>query len=163
MTEMLAGIPVFLNTDYLKCRSDFKHRKQLIFTGPIDEFFSFRLGRLKYRGQKRTRSYFPDKKYVQPCAQVNNPDPGCGSHVRTLEWKHLMPPDFDKERPGTVITKEIPCDVEHPNDYEYPFPDSTNRKLYEAYARAAAQFPGNTDITTWIRRSERRWLSRNVF
>jgi UDP-galactopyranose mutase len=141
MKKMLDGIPVRLSTDYLNSREDFRHKKCLIFTGPIDELFSFSHGRLKYRGQRRTHRYVTDRDTILPCAQVNNPDPAQGSHVRSLEWKYLMPPGFVKNNIGTVITTETPYTAQDPNDYEYPFPDAENRKIYQTYAQRANQIP----------------------
>ena len=139
MRNMLAGIPVVLDCDWLKDREAYRARKLLVFTGPIDEFFGFELGRLKYRGQQRESEYREDVQLVQPCGQVNNPDPTCGPHIRTLEWKHMM---SDAERPsvrGTVLTREITVTPTDPNAYEYPFPDDANAALYQQYrARAAA-------------------------
>jgi UDP-galactopyranose mutase len=141
MKKMLEGIPVFLGVDYLKCKEDFRHKQHLIYTGPIDEMLSFKFGRLKYRGQRRECRYLADADHVLPSAQVNNPDPVCGAHVRTMEWKYLMPADLAKKSVGTVITTETPYTSENPNDYEYPFPDSINQKLYQAYYHMAAQLP----------------------
>ena len=137
--KILEGIPFCLNTDFLQRREEFKHKKCLIYTGPIDEFYSFNLGRLKYRGQRRRHEYYPDKQQILPCGQVNNPDPHCGAHIRTLEWKYMMPADCGGEIAGTVITYEVPYTVQCPNDYEYPFPDAANQELYKAYARLAGQ------------------------
>lgn len=139
MRKMLDGIPVYLNTDFLEHRGEFRHKKRLIFTGPIDEFYSFNLGRLKYRGQRRRHEYYPHKHHILPCAQVNNPDPGCGPHIRTLEWKYMMPADFTGNSAGTAITYETPYTVECPDYYEYPFPNASNQELYQAYARVAGQ------------------------
>jgi UDP-galactopyranose mutase len=141
MKKMLDGIPVYLRTDYLKSKEEFRYKKSLIFTGPIDEMFSFSHGRLKYRGQRRIHRYFPDEDSILPCAQVNNPDPANGPHVRTLEWKYMMPPDFAKNSVGTMITTETPYTAQDPNDYEYPFPDADNRRLYQIYAQIAKQVP----------------------
>jgi UDP-galactopyranose mutase len=141
MKKMLDGIPVFLGTDYLKGKEGFRHKKRLIFTGPIDELFSFRFGRLKYRGQRRDSSFFRDRDRVLPSAQVNNPDHAYGAHVRTIEWKHLMAPDLAKKIVGTVITTETPYTALDPNDYEYPFPDAVNRRLYQDYVQAADHIP----------------------
>jgi UDP-galactopyranose mutase len=58
MRNLIAGIPIILNLDYLKNKDMFDVRKMLIFTGPIDEFFDFDYGKLAYRGQKRIHSYF---------------------------------------------------------------------------------------------------------
>src|SRR5207253_5206914 len=59
-------------SDYLKERSALPKSKKLIFTGPIDEYFGFELGRLRYRGQRRVHEILPDVTTLQPCAQVNH-------------------------------------------------------------------------------------------
>jgi UDP-galactopyranose mutase len=140
--KILDDIPVYLSTDYIKNREEFRHKKCLIFTGPIDELFSYGHGRLKYRGQRRIHSYFPHKNSILPCAQLNNPDPLHGPHIRTLEWKYMMLPDTVKNIIGTVITTETPYTAHDPNDYEYPFPDANNQEMYRAYAKIANQVPG---------------------
>jgi UDP-galactopyranose mutase len=141
MENLLAGIPVVLNCNYLSHREELKPRRMVIFTGPIDEYFGFDLGRLKYRGQIRTHEYLPDTDWALPCGQVNNPDPANGAHIRTLEWKQMMPRDHAARIHGTVLTREVPQTPENPSDYEYPFPDDANARLYETYrerARAVA-------------------------
>jgi UDP-galactopyranose mutase len=140
--SILAGIPVVSNFDYLKNKQRIKARKLLVFTGPIDEFFGYDLGRLRYRGQKREHSYLPDQTLVQPCGQVNNPDPANGSHIRTLEWKHMMPPEEIPHIKGTVLTREQTFSPEDPNQQEYPFPDKHNQQLYQRYRARAEAIPG---------------------
>jgi UDP-galactopyranose mutase len=144
MRRMLEGIPVLLNCDFLANRSGFTGQKATIFTGPIDEFFGADLGRLKYRGQQRTHEYFPDADYLQPCGQVNNPDPAHGLHIRTLEWKHMMEPEYAERIRGTVLTREVTVTATDPNEFEYPFPDATNARLYEAYRQRAEAISGLT-------------------
>lgn len=141
MKQMLNGIPVLTRTDYLENTGDFKPRKMLIFTGPIDEFFSFKLGRLKYRAQHRKHEFLPNVSYVQPAAQVNNPSEQSGPHIRTLEWKHLVPHDASKGIRGSVVTTETPYTPVDPDAYEYPFPDMANQELFRSYARLAAAIP----------------------
>lgn len=141
MGNMLADIPTWLNYDYLQHKSALKVRKYLIFTGPIDEFFGFDLGKLKYRAQKRAHEYLADTDYFQPCGQVNNPTPMHGPHIRTLEWKYMMPPEQTKGIKGTVITRETPFTPNHPDHYEYPFPDKISKNLYLAYRRRANTIP----------------------
>lgn len=140
MQNLLQGIPILLNCDYLTQRDQFTATRKTIFTGPIDEYFNFDLGKLKYRGQTREHQYHPDTAYAQPCGQVNNPDPTAGPHIRTLEWKHMMPPSYASRIQGTVLTREITHTPENPDHYEYPFPDEANARLYAAYReRAQAQ------------------------
>jgi UDP-galactopyranose mutase len=136
--NILAGIPVLLNFDYLSRRDEIKARKWLVFSGPIDEFFGFNLGRLAYRGQRRKHTYLPDvARFAQVCGQINNPTHAGGAHIRTLEWKHMMPPDTAARIRGTVLTTETPFTPQQPNDYEYPLPDEANAKRYQAYRRQA--------------------------
>jgi UDP-galactopyranose mutase len=139
--NLLRGIPVVMGVDYLAVKPDVRARRRLIFTGPIDEFFDFAWGRLVYRGQQRQHEYLPDLDFAQPCCQVNNPDQFNGPHIRTLEWKHLMPREFAERIRGTVLTREVtttPLDTDH---YEYPFPDDANASLYRRYRERAETVP----------------------
>ncbi|MCL5030025.1 MAG: NAD(P)-binding protein [Bacteroidetes bacterium] len=135
--NLIDGIPVILNFDFLQNQEMFDVRKKLIFTGPIDEYYNFELGKLEYRGQKRIHSYFEDKDFYQPCGQVNYPSPEQGNFIRILEWKHILPTEYSKRIKGTVITKEIPFSPQNPNDYEYPFPSSRNQTLFKKYVQRA--------------------------
>ena len=141
MERMLKGIPVILNCDYLRQRNHFRARKLLVFTGPIDEFFDFDIGKLKYRGQQREHRYLSKVDWAQPCVQVNNPNPANGRHIRTLEWKHIMDSDEAKRARGTVLTRETTVTPNDPNNYEYPCPDVANTKLYKHYATRAQIIP----------------------
>lgn len=137
MKKMLEGIPLRLGTDYLRLRDQFIPGKKLVFTGPIDEFFDFELGRLKYRGQAREHTYLHDTEWFQPYAQVNNPDPVCGAHIRTIEWKHMLPTAEAARARGTLLTRETPFTPAEPDHYEYPFPDAENATLYRRYRERA--------------------------
>jgi UDP-galactopyranose mutase len=141
MQNMLAGIPLRLNYDFLQNRPAIEGRRGLIFTGPIDEFFGFRLGKLRYRGQIREHRHLPAPDYLQPCQQINNPQWENGPHIRTIEWKHMMPRAEAVRVQGTVITTERTITPANPNAYEYPFPDATNAALYQAYAKEAEGLP----------------------
>ena len=137
---MLEGIPIRLGVDYLANRQEFRARKLVIFTGPIDEFFDYELGRLAYRGQHRKTTYLPDTDYVHPSAQINNP--GDGAHIRDIEWKHLLPKHEAAQVRGTVLMRETPCTPDDPQHFEYPFPDDINRKAYQVYRSLANDEPG---------------------
>ena len=135
--RILEGIPVQTGVDYLRRRGEFSARKLLVFTGPIDEYFGFELGKLAYRGQQRSHRYLSGVEYAQPCGQVNNPLHSGGPHIRTLEWKHMMPKELAARIQGTLITRETPFTPDHPSEYEYPFPDERNAELYQSYRRRA--------------------------
>ncbi len=134
--SMLDGIPVITDFDYLVNQSKVIANKLLLFTGPIDEFFNYKYGKLKYRGQNRRIEHLQDVEQFQPCIQVNYPnidDP----RIRTIEWKHLMHADEKEKVQGTVLTHETPFTPENSNQYEYPFPDKLNKHLYEQYRKEA--------------------------
>jgi len=135
--RLFEGIPVQTGVDYLKRRGDYAANELLIFTGPIDAYFGHDLGPLAYRGQRRDHVYREDAAFAQPCGQVNAPRHEHGSHIRTLEWKHMMPPAEQPACPGTVITTETPHTPRDPDGFEYPFPDAANRQRYEAYRKRA--------------------------
>ncbi len=137
--NMLDGIPVVLNCDYLREKGLFGRPGLVIYTGAIDEYFGFVLGRLQYRSQRREVDYQPDAGLLQPCAQVNNP---CGpGELRSIEWKHVMRPDHAARITGTVITREWPYTPTSPDEYEYPMPDARNLDLYRRYARLSTEQP----------------------
>lgn len=137
MKNMLASVPVILNFDYLKHREDIRVKKMVIFSGAIDEFFDYEYGRLAYRGQEREHVYLPDTDYALPACQINNPDPLNGTHIRTLEWKRMLPEEYARRITGTVLTHETTVSPTNPHRYEYPFPDTENAQLYARYRERA--------------------------
>ncbi len=136
--KVIGDIPLKLEFDYLQNKNEVVANKMLIFTGPIDEFFGYKYGKLKYRGQNRRIEYLPDTNEYQPCIQVNYPDTD-DPRIRTIEWKHLMHPDEKSSVRGTVLTHETPFTPENANQYEYPFPDKLNKSLYNNYRSEAEQ------------------------
>jgi UDP-galactopyranose mutase len=155
MQRMLAGIPVVLNCDYLNERSNFNAKHLTVFTGPIDQFFGYSLGRLAYRGQRRASYFVEGVDLVQPVPQVNNPNPNGGDHIRTLEWKHMLPKEECARIRGTLLTTETPFSPTDPDLCEYPFPDETNRQLYKAYRELADR---NKSVLICGRLGEYRYL-----
>jgi len=134
--NMIGNIPLQLEIDYLKNKENIAADKMLIFTGPIDEFFGFKYGKLKYRSQNRVMKYYKNTAQYQPSVQVNYPDID-EPRLRTIEWKHLMCPDERDKVEGTVLTHETPFTPENSNQYEYPFPDNINKNLYMQYKAEA--------------------------
>ena len=139
---ILDGIPARLGIDFLQVKEDLKAKRKLIFTGPIDEFFGFDIGKLKYRGQKRCHEYFPNSKQCQPVGQINTPQHRDGNSIRRLEWIHMMDHKEKQGIHGTVCTTETPFSPSEPNEFEYPFPDQLNNALYSEYRKKAGFLSG---------------------
>ena len=134
MHKMLTGIKLELGVDFLRHRDKFA-AKHLIFTGPIDEYFDFKLGKLAYRGQQRDHKYHQTNTFILPVGQVNYPRHADGKLIRAIEWKHMSKPNAVVN--GTVITTETPFSPVLPDEYEYPFPDLQNKSLYGKYRELA--------------------------
>lgn len=125
--EMLnnKNITLKLNTDFFKMRNKIKYKK-LIYTGPIDQFFNYKFGKLQYR-----RIHFSfethDLENFQPKAVVNFPDPDV-PYTRITEFKKF----YNKKLPGTVICKELPFRDEEP---AYPVINKKNTALANRYMK----------------------------
>jgi UDP-galactopyranose mutase len=141
MANLLKGIPVLLNCDHLISPKSVTAKTKLIFTGPIDEYFGFKLGRLRYRGQGRQHVYYPNATLKQAVAQVNYPSARQGRRIRTIEWKHLLPREQGTRIKGTVVTTETPFTPSNPGEFEYPFPDQASRTLFMQYEKLASASP----------------------
>ncbi len=135
--NMLKGVPVLLNYNAMCNRVDYE---RMVWTGPIDEFYNYQHGRLRYRTQRREHHCIglgQQGVFFQDVAQVNNP---AGPSIRTIEWKHLSPRRHD----GTLITREYPQDSTDPDTHEYPFPSEEEQARYRLYAEDAKQLPNVT-------------------
>jgi UDP-galactopyranose mutase len=105
---------------------------RLVFTGPIDEFFDYRYGRLPYRSLK-FRHETHARETFQPVANVNYPDEAT-PFTRITEYKHLT----GQRHPSTSITYEYPT---ADGDPYYPIPRPENQALFKRYEALAAQRP----------------------
>ena len=79
-------ITVRLNTEFRRARGcrRFGH---IIYSGPVDEYFDFRFGRLPYRSLRFVHETL-DMPQFQPAAVVNYPDEAV-KYTRITEYKHL--------------------------------------------------------------------------
>lgn len=124
------NIKVMLNTDYREIRDVFSYR-EMIYTGPIDEFFDYRFGELPYRSL-----LFKHKTLNQPVYQsapvVNYPNEH--PYTRITEFKYLT----GQEHPKTSIVYEFP---RAEGDPYYPVPRPENTELYKKYKALADSTP----------------------
>ncbi len=114
------NIEVLLDTEYRDARQVYAH-DHLVFTGPIDEFFDYRYGRLPYRSLKFEHVTL-DQELHQPVAVVNYPDEAV-PFTRITEYKHLT----GQQHSRTSITREYPC---ADGDPFYPVPRAENQDMF---------------------------------
>ena len=113
-------------TDYKDVKEVVPHRR-VIFTGPIDEYFDFRFGKLPYRSLRFEHKTL-DKAWHQPVAVVNYPQ--SKDYTRVTEYKHLT----GQEHAKTALTYEYPSAE---GDPYYPIPKAENQELFKKYERLA--------------------------
>jgi UDP-galactopyranose mutase len=147
------NIKVMLNTDYRDVKQWVPY-EQLVFTGPVDEYFDCRYGKLPYRCLEFKHETV-NKEWVQPVAVINYPNDY--AYTRVTEFKHLT----GQEHPKTSLVYEFSCAE---GDPYYPIPRAENAELYKKYAALAEQTPNvhfvgrlaTINTTTWTKWWRRR-------
>lgn len=130
------NIDILLDTDYRDVRSRYSY-DHLVFTGPIDEFFDHRYGRLPYRSLRFEHETL-DQEWAQSVATVNYPDEAV-PYTRITEYKHLT----GQCSARTSVTREYPCAE---GDPYYPVPRPENQALFKRYEALAAATPDVTFV-----------------
>ena len=127
--EMLDGIEVKLNTDFFDNKEKFLNMaNKIVYTGALDEYFDYKLGKLEYRSLKFDTKIF-DKVNYQGNDVVNYTGREV-DYTRVIEHKHF---EFDTTSPKTVVTFEYPADYEEGMEKYYTVNDDRNNKLADEY------------------------------
>jgi len=126
--KLLENVDVMTSIDYFEDKSILDDiAEKVIYTGKIDAFFNYKLGRLDYRSL-----YFDtkvlDTNNFQGNAVVNYTDKGV-DYTRIIEHKHFEFGTQDK----TVITKEYPHEFSLDDEPYYPLNNEENNSLFESY------------------------------
>ena len=130
--NMLDGIEVRLSTDYLKEKEELdKLASNVVYTGPIDEYFGYKLGTLEYRSVRFETEVLDTDNY-QGVAVVNYTDRET-PYTRVIEHKHF---EFGTQK-KTVISREYSTDWKEGMEPYYPVNDARNQELYQKYAALA--------------------------
>jgi len=130
--RMLAhpNIKVMLNTDWREIDGVIPYR-DLVYTGPVDEFFDHRYGPLPYRSLDfRFETHDGDR--VQAAAVINYPQEH--DYTRVTEFKWLTGQQHHK----TTVVYEYP---KAGGDPYYPVPRPQNNELYKRYKALADALP----------------------
>ena len=138
IANLLDGIEVRLNTDYLENKAALDAlADKVVYTGPIDAYFDYKLGTLEYRSV-RFENELLDKPSFQGNAAVNYTDRET-PYTRIIEHKHF---EFGTQE-KTVITREYPAEWTEGMEPYYPVNDEKNNRTAEKYREEAAGREGN--------------------
>lgn len=140
VANMLDGIEVRLNTDYLADKTAFDAMAdKVVYTGAIDAYFGYKLGTLEYRSV-RFETEVLDMPNFQGNAAVNYTDADT-PWTRIIEHKWF---EFGKDADGndldkTVISREYSSEWKPGDEPYYPVNDEKNGALYQEYKKLAEQ------------------------
>lgn len=136
---LLEGIEVRLDTDFLEHREELESlAPRIVYTGPIDAYFQYRLGHLAYR-TVRFETEVLDTSNYQGNAVVNYTEREI-PYTRIIEHKHFE--SFGaavNENPKTVISREYSTEWLPGMEPYYPVNDAENSQLLQRYQQLAAQ------------------------
>lgn len=141
--KMLEGIEVRLNVDYLENKEELdKLAEKVIYTGPIDAYFDYKLGTLEYRSV-RFENEILDKPNFQGNAAVNYTDRETPwTRIIEHKWFEFGKDENGNDLPKTVISREYSSEWKLGDEPYYPVNDTKNSTLYEQY-KALAEAEGN--------------------
>ena len=138
--NLLEGIEVRLNIDYLEQKEELDTlAEKVVYTGPIDAYFGYKLGTLEYRSV-RFETELLDMSNFQGNAAVNYTD-------RETPWTRIIEHkwfEFGKDAEGndlakTVISREYSSEWKPGDEPYYPVNDAKNSALYAQYKALADQ------------------------
>ena len=134
---LLDGVETQVNTDFFDDRDKWKGvADKIVYTGKIDEYFDYALGKLEYRTVRFETEVLNTANY-QGNAVVNYTEAEV-PYTRIIEHKHfeMFGPDVDKN-PKTVISREYSTEWAPGMEPYYPVNDSRNSELYARYKTLA--------------------------
>ena len=134
---LLDGVETQVNSDFFDDRDKWKGvADKIVYTGKIDEYFDYALGKLEYRTVRFETEVLNTANY-QGNAVVNYTEAEV-PYTRIIEHKHfeMFGPDVDKN-PKTVISREYSTEWSPGMEPYYPVNDSRNSELYARYKALA--------------------------
>ena len=138
--RLLDGIEVRLGCDYLENREALEQLAgRVVYTGPIDAFFGFRLGTLEYR-RVRFETELLDQPNFQGNAAVNYTDRETPwTRIIEHKWFTFGKDEQGNDLPKTVISREYSAEWKPGDEPYYPVNDEKNSALYQQYKALAEQ------------------------
>lgn len=136
--NMLEGIEVRLGVDYLEHKEEYDTiAKRIVYTGPIDAYFDYKLGALEYRSV-RFENEIHDIPNYQGNAAVNYTDrETLWTRIIEHKWFEFGKDENGNDLPKTIISKEFSSEWRPGDEPYYPVNDEKNSKLCTEYKSLA--------------------------
>lgn len=141
--NLLDGIEVKLNTDYLEHKAELDAlADKVVYTGPIDAYFGFKLGTLEYRSV-RFENETLDIPNFQGNAAVNYTDRETPwTRIIEHKWFEFGKDEDGNDLPKTIISREYSSEWKAGDEPYYPVNDEKNGQLYAKYKDLADKETG---------------------
>ena len=141
--NLLDGIEVRLNTDYLEHKAELDAlAEKVVYTGPIDAYFGFKLGTLEYRSV-RFENETLDIPNFQGNAAVNYTDRETPwTRIIEHKWFEFGKDEDGNDLPKTIISREYSSEWKAGDEPYYPVNDEKNGQLYAKYKELADKETG---------------------
>lgn len=138
IANLLDGIEVRLNTDYLENKAELDAlADRVVYTGPIDVYFAYKLGTLEYRSV-RFETETLDKPNFQGNAAVNYTDRETPwTRIIEHKWFEFGKDENGNDLPKTIISREYSSEWKPGDEPYYPVNDAKNGALYAEYKKLA--------------------------
>ena len=142
IANLLDGIEVRLNTDYLENKAALDAlADKIVYTGPIDAYFDYKLGTLEYRSV-RFENELLDKPSFQGNAAVNYTDRETPwTRIIEHKWFEFGKDENGNDLPKTIISREYSSEWKPGDEPYYPVNDAKNGALYAEYKKLAEAEP----------------------
>lgn len=136
--NLLDGIEVRLSTDYLENKEELDQlADKVVYTGPIDAYFDYKLGYLEYRSV-RFENEVLDIPNFQGNAAVNYTDRETPwTRIIEHKWFEFGKDEKGNDLPKTIISREYSSEWKHGDEPYYPVNDEKNSALYSQYKELA--------------------------
>lgn len=141
--NLLDGIELRLNTDYLEHKAELDAlADKVVYTGPIDAYFGFKLGTLEYRSV-RFENETLDIPNFQGNAAVNYTDRETPwTRIIEHKWFEFGKDEDGNDLPKTIISREYSSEWKAGDEPYYPVNDEKNGQLYAKYKELADKETG---------------------
>lgn len=136
--KMLANpqIEVRLNSDFFAVRDSLPPCDLLVYTGPVDQFFHFKHGRLQWRSVRFEKVVLNTADF-QGTSVMNECD-GSVPYTRTHEFKHFTP---DRTFEKTIVFREYSYAPQPGDDLYYPIRTTADLAIHAKYRAEDEQHP----------------------
>ena len=140
VANMLEGIEVQLNEDYLEKKEQFDTlAEKVVYTGPVDAYFGYNMGYLEYRSV-RFENELLDIPNFQGNAAVNYTDRETPwTRIIEHKWFEFGKDEQGNDLPKTVISREYSSEWKPGDEPYYPVNDEKNGNLYNKYKELASR------------------------